>query len=155
MVNARDIGPTKNAFKILIFPDSRLFQCSNAKEKRQWLEIVEEHKKKFLNQQSSPAHAPAINAPANVEKPVFEKVGDNPFGGSDSEGEEGEQHAHANLANQQQLPGWILEAPEEIDVLLAQRDFVQAQKLLIKAFGFYFSIFATFVTKKLKTFYLS
>lgn len=132
MVNARDIGPTKNAFKILIFPDSRLFQCTNAKEKRQWLEIVEEHKKKFLNQQSSPAHAPTIAASASVDKPVFEKAGDNPFGGSDSEGEEGEQHAHANQANQQQLPAWILEAPEEIDVLLAQRDFVQAQKLLLK-----------------------
>ena len=30
------------------------------------------------------------------------------------------------------LPSWIQEAPEEIDVLLAQRDFVQAQKILLK-----------------------
>ncbi|CBY40994.1 unnamed protein product, partial [Oikopleura dioica] len=30
------------------------------------------------------------------------------------------------------IPSWIREAPEEIDVLLAQRDFVQAQKILMK-----------------------
>ena len=47
-VNVRDIGPTKNAIKILIFPDQRLFQCPSAKEKRQWLEMVEESKKSYL-----------------------------------------------------------------------------------------------------------
>ena len=33
----------------------------------------------------------------------------------------------------QNLPEWVIEAPEEIDVLLAQREFVEAQKLLLKA----------------------
>ena len=31
------------------------------------------------------------------------------------------------------LPEWVMEAPEEIDVLLAQREFVEAQRLLLKA----------------------
>ena len=31
------------------------------------------------------------------------------------------------------LPEWVIEAPEEIDVLLAQREFVEAQRLLLKA----------------------
>ena len=31
MVNVREMGPAKNAFKILIFPDSRLFQCQTPK----------------------------------------------------------------------------------------------------------------------------
>ena len=33
----------------------------------------------------------------------------------------------------QNLPEWVVEAPEEIDVLLAQREFVEAQRLLLKA----------------------
>ena len=32
----------------------------------------------------------------------------------------------------QNLPEWVVEAPEEIDVLLAQREFVEAQRLLLK-----------------------
>jgi hypothetical protein len=65
MVNARDIGPTKNGFKILIFPDSRLFQCTNPKEKRQWLETVEETKKRFMGHKSSPLNDAETAAKGN------------------------------------------------------------------------------------------
>ena len=33
VVNARDVGSCKNAFKILMFPDSRMFQAESPKEK--------------------------------------------------------------------------------------------------------------------------
>ena len=33
VVNARDVGPCKNAFKILMFPDTRMFQADNPKTK--------------------------------------------------------------------------------------------------------------------------
>lgn len=118
MVNARDIGPTKNAFKILIFPDSRLFQCGSPKEKRQWLEIVEENKKRFLTQKSSTQE--------DVVKPQFDVVS-NP---SDSDNDESVERPLT--MKKHNLPAWLIEAPEEIDVLLAQRDFVQGQKLLLK-----------------------
>ena len=62
VVNMRDIGrkfiyksylnynflATKNCFKILIFPDQRMFQCASTKEKRHWLEQLEESKKTYL-----------------------------------------------------------------------------------------------------------
>lgn len=33
VVNARDVGQCKNAFKILMFPDTRMFQAENPKSK--------------------------------------------------------------------------------------------------------------------------
>ncbi len=33
VVNARDVGGSKNAFKILMFPDTRMFQAENPKAK--------------------------------------------------------------------------------------------------------------------------
>ncbi len=33
VVNARDVGTVKNAFKILMFPDTRLFQTDTPKAK--------------------------------------------------------------------------------------------------------------------------
>lgn len=33
VVNVRDLGPVKMAFKILAYPDTRLFQCGNNNSK--------------------------------------------------------------------------------------------------------------------------
>jgi len=127
-VNVRDIGPTKNAIKILIFPDQRLFQCPSAKEKRQWLEMVEESKKSYLAFKATKAPDSISLAPERNEN------GANPFGDeSPNESEVEEPGRVTSPPITQNLPEWVIEAPEEIDVLLAQREFVEAQKLLLKA----------------------
>lgn len=33
VVNVRDVGPVKNAFKVLMFPDTRMYQAENPKAK--------------------------------------------------------------------------------------------------------------------------
>ncbi len=45
VVNVRDVGPVKNAFKILMFPDQRIYRADNSKIKRTWLDKLEEAKK--------------------------------------------------------------------------------------------------------------
>ena len=113
----------KNNFKI-----SRLDPDKSPKEKRQWLEIVEENKKRFLTQKSATV-TPDGEMPTSPAHEVS-----NPFSGSDSDNEESLAGGGPALLKQFSFPPWILEAPEEIDVLLAQRDFVQAQKLLTPFF---------------------
>jgi len=49
MVNARDIGRVKNAFKMLVFANARMFQCETAKEKREWIEIMDSTKRRHLS----------------------------------------------------------------------------------------------------------
>lgn len=126
IVNVRDIGPTKNAIKILIFPDQRLFQCPSAKEKRQWLEMVEESKKSYLAFKATKAPDSISLAPTQNESNA------NPFG-DDSPNDSPDEDRVTSPPVSQNLPEWVIEAPEEIDVLLAQREFVEAQKLLLKA----------------------
>jgi len=48
VVNARDIGPMRNSFKILMFPEHRVFQCGDNKEKRSWLDILDGTKRKHM-----------------------------------------------------------------------------------------------------------
>ena len=37
----RDFGGIKYAFKLLVFPDARLFQCANSESKLAWMEAFE------------------------------------------------------------------------------------------------------------------
>lgn len=48
VVNARDIGPMRNSFKILKFPEHRVFQCSDNKEKRSWIDVLDATKRKHM-----------------------------------------------------------------------------------------------------------
>merc|ERR1712141_341741 len=41
VVNVRDFGGIKYAFKLLVFPDARLFQCANSEAKLAWMEAFE------------------------------------------------------------------------------------------------------------------
>ena len=88
------------------------------------MEIVEDTKKAYLNQKST------VQSPIVENSGSDEEDGGNPFG-SDQDDEDEKPKSH--LTQKRILPNWLLEAPEEIDVLLAQRDFVKAQKLLKKS----------------------
>ena len=124
VVNMRDIGPTKNCFKILIFPDQRMFQCASTKEKRHWLEQLEESKKTYLALKA---------AQSTVATPDESTAKSNPFGDESDNDVAAEPETPPKLPPAANLPEWVIEAPEEIDVLLAQREFVEAQRLLLKA----------------------
>eukprot|EP00058_Branchiostoma_floridae_P005069 XP_002590557.1 hypothetical protein BRAFLDRAFT_124535 [Branchiostoma floridae] len=45
VVNIRDAGPMKNSFKVLVFPDCRVFQAESPKAKREWLDSLDQAKK--------------------------------------------------------------------------------------------------------------
>ena len=60
----------------------------------------------------------------------------NPFGDDEDHNDysEAAESKPVSIASPNSaLPEWVMEAPEEIDVLLAQREFVEAQRLLLKA----------------------
>ncbi|XP_013886747.1 exocyst complex component 8 [Austrofundulus limnaeus] len=116
VVNVKDNPPMKDMFKILMFPDSRIFQAENSKVKKEWLEILEATKK---NKASKDKHKKEEAAPTS---PVRAEVSTNPFDVDDEPAEE-----CASLS-----PEWIQELPEDLDVCIAQRDFEGAVDLLDK-----------------------
>ncbi|XP_023224533.1 exocyst complex component 8-like [Centruroides sculpturatus] len=123
VVNVKEDPNLKNAFKVLMFPDTRLFQCDTAQMKKEWLALIEQTKKK----KSSSANLKLDNIRSNSL---------NPF--DDQEDLE---------ETDPELPEWLLELPEDLDVCIAQRDFEEAVKLVKKAYG-HFAAFPKNVSLK-------
>uniref|UniRef100_A0A8D0H8N3 Exocyst complex component 8 n=1 Tax=Sphenodon punctatus TaxID=8508 RepID=A0A8D0H8N3_SPHPU len=123
VVNVKDNPPMKDMFKLLMFPESRIFQAENAKIKKEWLEVLEETKrnralseKRRLEQEAMPRAAP----------PPFEAA--NPFEEEeDKEEEPPPEEEKVDLSLE-----WIQELPEDLDVCIAQRDFEGSVDLLDK-----------------------
>ncbi|EEB12116.1 exocyst complex component, putative [Pediculus humanus corporis] len=118
VVNVRDLKTIERAFKILAYPDTRLFQCSSIESKKEWLDHLDQAKKAILASEKikreSSQTGPAPNEePINIDSPttLFD-----------------EESIFPNL----NLPDWFLESPEEIDVFIAERHFEDALELLNK-----------------------
>ncbi|XP_007424886.1 exocyst complex component 8 [Python bivittatus] len=124
VVNVKDNPPMKDMFKLLMFPESRIFQAENAKIKKEWLEVLEEAKRnrvlseKRRLEQEVPTRAPPVPAETT-----------NPF-------EEEEEEEEVEATPEEEMVDlsleWIQELPEDLDVCIAQRDFEGAVDLLDK-----------------------
>ncbi|XP_028295302.1 exocyst complex component 8 [Gouania willdenowi] len=119
VVNVKDNPPMKDMFKILMFPDSRIFQAENSKIKKEWLEILDETKK---NKVSKDRHKKEAEPPMS---PVRAEASTNPFDEVDEGPAGAEESVDLSLE-------WIQELPEDLDVCIAQRDFEGAVDLLDK-----------------------
>ncbi|XP_019959290.1 exocyst complex component 8 [Paralichthys olivaceus] len=117
VINVKDNPPMKDMFKILMFPDSRIFQAENSKVKKEWLEILDETKKSKVTKER---HKKEEEVPIS---PVRAEVSTNPF----DEDEPVDAQEGVDLS-----PEWIQELPEDLDVCIAQRDFEGAVDLLDK-----------------------
>ncbi|KAM5144353.1 exocyst complex component 8 [Callospermophilus lateralis] len=127
VVNVKDNPPMKDMFKLLMFPESRIFQAENAKIKREWLEVLEETKRALGEKRRREQEAAAAAAPRGPPQAI-PKAG-NPFEEDDDEEpalpEVEEEKVDLSME-------WIQELPEDLDVCIAQRDFEGAVDLLDK-----------------------
>ncbi|XP_063773753.1 exocyst complex component 8 [Pseudophryne corroboree] len=115
VVNVKENPPMKDMFKILMFPESRIFQAENAKIKKEWLQFLEDAKKNKVLNDESKKEAAALCSPTVAD------VSDNPF--LDEEKPAEEEEVDLSLE-------WIQELPEDLDVCIAQRHFEGAVDLL-------------------------
>ncbi|XP_070590059.1 exocyst complex component 8 [Erythrolamprus reginae] len=130
VVNVKDNPPMKDMFKLLMFPESRIFQAENAKIKKEWLEVLDEAKRnrvlseKRRLEQEVPTRA--LPMPAGTT---------NPFEVDEEEVEEVEEKEEKAMPEEETVDlslEWIQELPEDLDVCIAQRDFEGAVDLLDK-----------------------
>ncbi|KAG8447308.1 hypothetical protein GDO86_014683 [Hymenochirus boettgeri] len=120
VVNVKENPPMKDMFKILMFPESRIFQAENAKIKKEWLEVLEQTKK---NKVISDKRKKEEETP---HSPVVPELVTNPFDDEDDD-ERPADEEEVDLALD-----WIQELPEDLDVCIAQRNFEGAVDLLDK-----------------------
>ncbi|KAJ1524811.1 hypothetical protein ONE63_009682 [Megalurothrips usitatus] len=130
-VNVRDMGSVKTAFKLLAFPDTRLFQCTSNQSKKEWLEKFESAKKAALAQEQPKRQESVATSETSPIRSgsIDSSSGTNPFE---------ESSTGVSSPDVAELPEWLLELPEDLDVCIAQRHFEDAYLLLQKANQFSF-----------------
>ena len=97
----------RNAFKILKFPDSHLYSADSPEQKCQWISVLEDTKRKYKAGRAKMKNSPSRQTSLEESVPVTRQMS----------------------LKQQQLDlqqDWIKEMPEQLDVLIAQRDFEKA-----------------------------
>lgn len=117
VVNVRDLGTVKQAFKVLAFPDTRVFQCNSIAIKKDWLDKFEVAKKLYVEKENL-----KLKKKENLEKPKPVSI-------------ESPSLSVEELPSPQvsPLPDWLADVTEELDVLIVERHFQKTYELMVKA----------------------
>ncbi|CAH2093894.1 unnamed protein product [Euphydryas editha] len=117
VVNVRDLGTVKQAFKVLAFPDTRVFQCNSLAIKKDWLDKFDVAKKMHIEKENS----------KQKKKDLQEKVR--------HESLESPSLSVEEIPSPQvtPLPDWLADVTEELDVLIVERHFQKTYDLMISA----------------------
>ncbi|KAG7174002.1 Exocyst complex component 8-like [Homarus americanus] len=117
-VNIKDRGNTKNAFKVLIFPDTRVFMAPAAKAKQDWLDEIERTKANKVTVDKQKVERAHLHQKERQQSLTFtdEDESLNPF----------QESQPPSMGP----PEWVLELPEDLDQAIAQRNFEEAVSLI-------------------------
>lgn len=130
VINIKDFDGVKNAIKMIISEESKVFQCISATIKNEWIEKFEKALK--FNQMKRKQNAQVfkkipsrsnkqMSADSNVSKSTTKNSLESESTMSENE------TSNINLA-----PEWLLTVHEEIHTLIAQRHFEDALGLITK-----------------------
>lgn len=117
VVNVRDLGTVKQAFKVLAFPDTRVFQCNSLAIKKDWLDKFDIAKKLHIEKENS-----KLKKKDSQDKPKLESM--------DSPSLSVEELPSPQVAP---LPEWLADVTEELDVLIVERHFQKTYELMVEA----------------------
>lgn len=117
VVNVRDLGSVKQAFKVLAFPDTRVFQCNSFTIKKDWLDKFDIAKKIYIENENSKQ-----KKKDSQDKPKAEFL-------------ESPSLSVEELPSPQvsPLPEWLADVTEELDVLIVERHFQKTYELMVSA----------------------
>ena len=134
IVDVKDTDTLKFSFKILMFPDSHLYQAESEEDKRQWIELLGSTKRK---------HKESVDA---MKKDTVKRLRSQTIDRAVSDGVESAfkkvnvKESPPAVAEKKQeevlTDDWIKEVPGNLDVCIAQREFDQAVKLIVKTKSF-------------------
>lgn len=127
IVDVKDTDTLKFSFKILMFPDSHLFQAEGEEDKRQWIQLLETTKRRH-KEEVDMAKRDAVRRARSQS--LESSVG--PFNLSPQREPLSGEQKQADLL----MEDWIKEVPENLDVYIAQREFDQAVELILKTKSF-------------------
>ena len=124
IVNVKDSDTLHFAFKILMFPDSHLYQAQNFEEKQRWMLMLESAKEN---------HQASIDAAKKeAMRRTRQESLDKSFTTVSRSFTLDSEAAQANLKQVELLHAaeWLKDIPESLDVCIAQREFDEAVNLI-------------------------
>nr|SVE85355.1 EOG090X021B [Daphnia pulicaria] len=130
VINIRDLGPVKYAFKLMMFPDTRVLQCANSNDKKEWLEAFELAKQLKNKKEISPT--PSEETKDNSYDDAF-----NPFAEDENLPYIPNGSGSSPEVAVESIPDWVIEVADDMDVYVAQRDFEEAVSLAEKTRAFW------------------
>lgn len=130
VINIKDFDGVKNAIKMMISEESKVFQCISATIKNEWIEKFEKalkfnQMKRKPNAQISKQNPSRSNKQMSADSNVSQSTTKN-SSASESTMSENE------TSNINYAPEWLLTVHEEIHTLIAQRHFEDALGLITK-----------------------
>ncbi|ESN89846.1 hypothetical protein HELRODRAFT_194798 [Helobdella robusta] len=137
VVNVKDSGNVKNSFKVLMFPDARLFTAPSPKVKQRWLDMLDEAKQrkthpKGLTSTTTTTTMTASGAPSNdIKSPSSSSSSTSSSARYDKQHESNSQPMKSPGDELLQVD-WVVELPEDLDVCIAQRDFEGAVDMITR-----------------------
>eukprot|EP00096_Caligus_rogercresseyi_P015340 TRINITY_DN7788_c0_g1_i1.p1 TRINITY_DN7788_c0_g1~~TRINITY_DN7788_c0_g1_i1.p1 ORF type:complete len:751 (-),score=187.76 TRINITY_DN7788_c0_g1_i1:627-2591(-) len=164
VVNVKDLGGVKHAFKLLVFPFTRLFQCANASAKQEWMSKFD-YVKNMRHMNTAALKRSDTITQRDREKELEPS-------GKDSQTEDGSDKrepgaAAATLQSISEeipasngpsggsevipLPEWLSELSDDVEVLIAQRDFEDSVDLILKGEEYCKAHFSSPLVREAKT----
>ena len=135
VVNVKDPN-FKTAFKILMFPSTKVFKAESIQIKNQWLDAFDAAKKQrrtslSLQRRDSMMFIDGSQGTNVGAKTPISPI-DRPYSGILNPFEETELMEDVSEIDTEMLPSWLIDVPEDLDVYVAQRNFEEAVKLVLK-----------------------
>lgn len=118
IVDVKDSDTVRFAFKILMFPDSHLYQAENESSKQGWLYLLESTKQKHKKD----LEVAKLEAARQANRQMME----DSFGATARTSLESGDSTEYLLS----ISDWLKDIPESLDVSVAQRDFEKAVSLI-------------------------
>lgn len=131
IVDVKDTDSLQFSFKILMFPDSHLYQAESEEDKRQWIQLLETTKRKHKEEVDA---AKKDSVKRLRSQSIETTIGPSPFNRTlmTEPAPVSAERIQADML----MEDWIKEVPENLDVYIAQREFDQAVELILKTKGF-------------------
>ena len=121
IVDVKDSDTVQFAFKVLMFPDSHLYQAQNESTKQGWLQMLEATKQKHKKDLEMAKQEAAYLANRQMMEDSVSTLTRPSLRSTASEG---------SVEDVMSISDWLKDVPESLDVFVAQRDFEKAVLLI-------------------------
>ncbi len=127
IVDIKDCESLTMAFKILMFPDSHLYQTETEEDKRNWIKVLEGTKRKRKEEVDAEKKEALERSRSETVESTILSTSMRAFQMATPTTPVSVEKKQADMLNEE----WLKDVPETLDVFIEQREFEQAVDLIL------------------------